>query len=127
MSCDDQPGDCRIEGRLRDLIDRGYRFIHRRDAEGGLLTVVGVRPHHSVVDVVRINAEDDAAATRIPGGEPDIFEPSVVLWHREGDARGVLDELLALPDRTEPAGGRPVQGCWVPGEGGRATWLAATR
>jgi hypothetical protein len=114
-----------VTKRLQDLVARGYRFIHRRDTDGRMLSVLGVRPHHTVVDVVHINGEDDVVATRIPGGEVDILEPSKVLWRRDGDARTVLDELLALPDAAETPEGRPVTGCWIRGEGGRATWVSA--
>lgn len=115
-----------IDSRLEAMIARGYRFIHQHDQDGRLVTVVGVRPHHTVVDVVHINGEDDVVATRLPGEEPDIFEPGIVLWRHAGDARNVLDELLALPDTTEAASGQPLRGCWVPSEGGRAMWMAAT-
>jgi hypothetical protein len=116
----------RVDSRLRDLIKRGYRFVHRRDADGSVHTVVGIRPHHTVVDIIRITGPDSAVATRIPGGEQDIFEPSVVLWRRAGPTGEVLEKLLTLPEKPEPAGRRPIQGCWVPGDGGRATWLTAT-
>ncbi|HET6503639.1 MAG TPA: hypothetical protein VFG87_23060 [Amycolatopsis sp.] len=116
----------RVDSRLRDLIKRGYRFVHRRDAEGNVHTVVGIRPHHTVVDIIRITDRDSAVATRIPGGEQDIFEPSVVLWRGAGPTGEVLEELLTLPEKPDPCGRRAIPGCWVPGEGGRATWLAAT-
>ncbi|HKS46235.1 MAG TPA: hypothetical protein VJT49_14210 [Amycolatopsis sp.] len=115
-----------MESRLQDLIDRGYRFIHPRDGEGRVIAVVGIRPHHSVVDVVRINAEDDVVASRMPGDEMDVLDPAKVLWRRAGRAEQVLDELLALPDQEDSAAGKTIHGCWVPGEGGMAKWMAAT-
>lgn len=110
---------------LQGLVARGYRFAYRRDTDGGVLSVLGVRPHHTVVDVVRINAEDDVGATRIPGDEVDILDPAKVLWRRDGDAHAVLDELLALPDTAGNPEGRAVTGCWIRGEGGRAIWVPA--
>lgn len=86
------------EARLRHLIDRGYRFLHPRDDEGAVVAVVGVRAHHTVVDVVRLDAEDDVTAVRVPAGEPDMFAPGKALWRSHGEACHVLDELLALPD-----------------------------
>jgi hypothetical protein len=116
-----------VDTRLLDLIDRGYRFLHPRDDEGSLVAVVGVRAHGSVVDVLCINAEDDAVATRVPGDEADVLAPRKMLWRCRGNAHEVLDELLALPDNYAAGGGRPTRGCWVPGEGGRAKWLSASR
>jgi hypothetical protein len=112
-----------IDDRLQDLIGRGYRFVHPRDAKGTVIAVVGVRAHDSVIDVVRLNAEDDVQATRMPGDEADILAPETVLWRTEGDADAVLDKLLALPDGGENAS-KPA-GCWVATSSGRATWLAA--
>ncbi|MFD2417881.1 hypothetical protein [Amycolatopsis pigmentata] len=114
-----------VTKRLQDLVARGYRFVHRTDAEGRVLSVLGIRPHHTVVDVVCLNAEDDVVATRVPGGEVDVLEPAKVLWRRDGDARTVLEDLLALPDSAEAPEGRPVAGCWIRTESGRATWVAA--
>jgi len=107
-----------------DLIDRGYRFIHPRDKAGSLVAVVGIRAHDSVVDVLRIDAEDDVTAFRVAGDEQDILNPGRMLWRCRGTAHAVLDELLALAD-DYAASGRKVTGCWVPGETGRAKWLAA--
>ncbi|OZM71479.1 hypothetical protein CFN78_20270 [Amycolatopsis antarctica] len=115
------------EARLRGLMDRGYSFVHPRDASGEVVAVVGVRAHGSVVDVVRLEAEDDVVAMRIPGGEPDILAPETVLWKESGSMVAVVDKVLALPDDEGPAetsSGK--QGCWVPGRPGRAKWLAAS-
>lgn len=114
-----------VTKRLQDLVARGYRFVHRKDNDGQVLSVLGIRPHHTVVDVVCLNAEDDVVATRMPGEEVDILEPAKVLWRRDGDARTVLEELLALPDSAEAPEGRPVTGCWIRSESGRATWVSA--
>lgn len=87
-----------VEARLMDLIDRGYRFMHPRDPDGSLLAVVGVRPHGNVVDIVRLDAENDATALRVPADEADPLTPSRVLWQCQGAADRVLDQLLGLPD-----------------------------
>jgi len=87
-----------IETGLAELIARGYQFVHPADENGQVLAVVGVRVHDDVVDVVRLNAEDDVEATRMPGSEDNIFEPERWLWRRQGDGVSVLTEILALPD-----------------------------
>jgi hypothetical protein len=87
-----------VETRLMDLIERGYRFIHPRDADGAVVAVVGVRPHGPVIDILRLDAENDATALRVPADEQDLLAPSRTLWHFHGPAGEVLDELLALPD-----------------------------
>jgi hypothetical protein len=116
------------EALLRELMSTGFQFIHPRDAEGGVVAVVGIRAHHNVVDVVRLHAEDDVVATRVPAGEVDILEPETVLWSTSGGVRDVLDRLLKLPEEhPQHAVGSPAEkGCWVPGRAGRAKWLAAT-
>jgi hypothetical protein len=116
-----------IEARLRDLIARGFQFVHPRDAEGELLAVVGVRAHHHVVDVLHLRAEDDVTALRVPGDEKNILEPSTALWRRTGEAVEVLDALLALTDAVpSEQSGAPANGCWVPAGPGRSRWLGAT-
>ena len=87
-----------IETGLQELVARGYQFVHPADENGEVLAVVGVRVHDEVVDVVRLNAEDDVVATRMPGTEDNIFEPERWLWRRRGDGATVLTEILALPD-----------------------------
>jgi hypothetical protein len=87
-----------IETGLQELVARGYQFVHPADEQGEVLAVVGVRVHDNVVDVVRLNAEDDVVATRMPGTEENIFEPERWLWRRHGDGTEVLREILALPD-----------------------------
>ncbi|MTD57250.1 hypothetical protein [Amycolatopsis pithecellobii] len=87
-----------VEARLTDLIDRGYRFIHPRDQDGTVVAVVGVRPHGTVVDILRLEGEDEATALRVPADEQDPLTPSQTLWRCHGAAGQVLDELLALPD-----------------------------
>ena len=116
--------DASVESRLLDLIDRGFQFVHPRDDDGSVVSVVGIRAHGTVVDVLQINAEDDVTAFRVSGDEQDIFNPRRTLWRRRGVAREVLDELLTLAD-DYAATGRQVRGCWVSGETGRAKWLAA--
>jgi len=113
-----------IEHGLQQLIARGYQFVHPTNELGEVQAVVGVRVHDNVVDVVRLNAEDDVEAARLPGAEQNIFAPSSTLWRSSGEAGQVLGEVLALPDRTSDAG-PAANGCWVPGRGGRSKWLAA--
>jgi hypothetical protein len=87
-----------IETGLQELVARGYQFVHPADESGEVLAVVGVRVHDDVVDVVRLNAEDDVMATRMPGTEENIFEPERWLWRRRGEGAQVLTEILSLPD-----------------------------
>ncbi|MEU8631307.1 hypothetical protein AB0C38_03995 [Amycolatopsis sp. NPDC048633] len=87
-----------IETGLQELVARGYQFVHPADERGEVLAVVGVRVHDDVVDVVRLNAEDDVEATRMPGTEENIFEPERWLWRRRGEGAQVLTEILSLPD-----------------------------
>ena len=87
-----------IETGLQQLVARGYQFVHPADERGEVLAVVGVRVHDDVVDVVRLNAEDDVVATRMPGTEENIFEPERWLWRRRGEGAQVLAEILSLPD-----------------------------
>ncbi|WP_020664001.1 hypothetical protein [Amycolatopsis benzoatilytica] len=113
-----------IERGLRQLIARGYQFVHPTNELGEVQAVVGVRVHDNVVDVVRLNAEDDVEAARLPGGEQNIFEPASTLWRSRGEAGQVIGEVLALPERHSDAV-PAANGCWVPGRGGRSKWLAA--
>ncbi|QFU94415.1 hypothetical protein [Amycolatopsis sp. YIM 10] len=120
------------ETGLRRLIDRGFQFVHPRSPEGEVLAVVGIRAHENVIDVVRLHAEDDVIATRMPGGEPDILAPRTTLWQVSGSVLTVIDQLLALPDQpaevavAAETGGQGGRGCWVPGRGGAAKWLPAS-
>lgn len=123
-----------LETGLQHLIERGFQFVHPRDANGEVLAVVGVRVHDGVVDVVRLHAADDVLATRIPCGE-DILEPTTVLWKASGSVQAVLEQVLALPEDHVPgaagndspgSGDAPVSGCWIPGSPGRAKWLQAS-
>jgi hypothetical protein len=115
-----------LEDRLQSLMTRGFQFVHPRGADGALVAVVGVRAHDDVIDVVRLNAEDDAEAMRIPGDEPDVLAPSTRLWSRSGDTFTVLDQLLGLPERTRGKLTAPSRGCWIPTSPGQAKWLAAS-
>ncbi|WP_037354007.1 hypothetical protein [Amycolatopsis orientalis] len=114
-----------IEQGLQQLIARGYQFVHPTDGSGEVQAVVGVRVHDNVVDVVRLNAEDDVEATRLPGDEQNIFAPASTLWRTRGEASQVLGEVLALPERPSAPVAASANGCWVPGRGGRSKWLAA--
>lgn len=123
-------------GRTPDLIDNttelllalirhGFRFIHPRDASGDLLAIQGVRVHHNVIDVVVLRSEDEAKAVRMPGDQLDILRPTTTLWRAAGQAHDVLAQLLDLPDDT-PALTTAADGCWVPTQAGRASWLPST-
>ncbi|CRK58931.1 hypothetical protein [Alloactinosynnema sp. L-07] len=120
------------ETYLRRLVARGYDFLHPRDAKGEIAAVVGVRAHNNVIDVIRLHAEDNAIASRLPSDAADVLNPSDVLWQRAGWATDVLRDLIALPDdRTPGAMSRPrgetsAAGCWIPTAPGRAKWLPAT-
>ncbi|MGX7824774.1 hypothetical protein ACTG9Q_06750 [Actinokineospora sp. 24-640] len=120
------------ESQLRALVRRGFEFLHPRDASGELTAVVGVRVHHDVIDVVRLRAEDDVEATRLPGETTDITRPAKILWQRAGRASDVLAALLDLPDDHTPGvidqscAASWARGCWVPTTPGRAKWLPAT-
>ncbi|PKV93310.1 hypothetical protein ATK30_4152 [Amycolatopsis echigonensis] len=115
-----------IERGLQQLIARGYRFVHQTDGSGEMQAVVGVRVHDNVVDVVRLNAEDDVEAARLPGNEQNIFAPTSTLWRSRGEASQVLGEVLALPERPPVTAAASANGCWIPGRGGRSKWLAAS-
>ncbi|QWF80870.1 hypothetical protein [Amycolatopsis sp. CA-230715] len=123
-----------LETGLQHLIERGFQFVHPRNADGEVLAVVGVRVHDGMVDVVRLHAADEVLATRIPAGE-DILEPATVLWQATGSVQAVLEQVLSLPEDHVPGaaedevpgrGDAPVNGCWVPGSPGRAKWLQAS-
>ncbi|MTD58063.1 hypothetical protein [Amycolatopsis pithecellobii] len=117
--------DGAVETRLMDLIDRGYRFIHPCDDDGNVVAVVGIRAHGSVIDVVRLNAEDDVVASRVPGDEENVLAPRKMLWRRRGAVGEVLNDLLALDDQYGADRARPRGGCWVTGRPGQSKWVAA--
>lgn len=121
------------ESALNRLITAGFRFVHPRDEHGDVVAVVGVRAHHTVIDVVRLEGADDVTATRMPGHESDVLRPGRSLWSRSGPLHAVVADLLALRDDEFPddvpvaaAATRKTRGCWVPGGGGRAKFLMAT-
>jgi hypothetical protein len=93
-SADPAPG---IDGLLRALVARGFRFIDPRDEHGEVVAVVGIRAHHSVVDVVELHGEDEALACRMPADE-DVLAPRRVFWREAGPADEVLAMMLATPD-----------------------------
>jgi len=118
-----------VVDQLRNLVARGFKFIHPRTDEGQLAAIVGVRAHHQVVDVVQVRTETDVVATRMPANEENVLAPKGVLWQTAGHASAVLAELLTLPDDAGPddVPAEPASGCWVPIQAGRSRWLAATR
>jgi len=101
-STDTLTPDLDFETGLQELISRGYQFVHPRDENGEVLEIVGIRMHDNVVDVVRLSAEDDVIAMRVPGSEENILKPRQVLWHSSGPVASVLAETLALPEDRTP-------------------------
>jgi hypothetical protein len=91
-----------IETGLQELIARGYRFIHPRDDNGEVLEIVGIRAHDDVVDVVRLSAEDDVYAMRVPGEDENILTPERVLWQATGSVGAVLAKMLNLREEHTP-------------------------
>jgi hypothetical protein len=89
------------EEQILELRRRGFQFIHPRDGDGEIVALVGVRAHHNVIDVVRLHAEDDVVASRVPS-DADILAPATVFWQQVGSACDVLSGLLALPDDRTP-------------------------
>jgi hypothetical protein len=120
-----------LDTGLRQLIARGYQFVHPRDAQGEVVEIVGIRVHDNVVDVVRLNAEDDVIAMRMPGDESDILSPQRVHWQQAGPVGDVLTQVLALPEDHTPGSlitpdSVPAHGCWVSSGRGGAKWLSAS-
>lgn len=114
------------EQRLRQLIARGFKFVHPRDESGDITAIVGVRPHHDVIDVVQLRTEDDAVALRMAGDTADVLAPAAHSWRSAGPAPRVLDDLLNLPDVTVESGHPPANnGCWLHTETNRAKWVPA--
>lgn len=114
-----------LTDRLNALIDKGYRFLHPRAADGSVTAVIGVRVHHDVVDLVRLHSEENATASRMPSNEDDILSPETVFWGSSGTAIDVIDALLRLPDPA-PSEQAYRTGCWVSYGNGKAGWLAAS-
>lgn len=114
-----------ITDSLQALMSRGYKFAQTRDSAGEVVTVVGVRAHHSVIDIVQLYGERDTSAVRIPGDEPDILFPRKVLWRASGIARDVIGKLLMLADPIADSVQSSVGGCWFPTRPGRSVWLAS--
>ncbi|MCI2424405.1 hypothetical protein MOQ72_44190 [Saccharopolyspora sp. K220] len=110
---------------LQALMARDFQFAHPRDANGGLVAVVGIRVHRGVFDILQLFGEHDADAARIPGDEADVLFPSKVLWRTTGSAREVINDLLALAEPV-PEVGAEAKGCWLPTHAGRSAWLAAS-
>lgn len=127
----------RALGQLRELVVRGFRFVHPRDSDGAVLAVVGVRPHGGVLDVIVLHSESDAKAMRLPGDEKDVLDPRNVLWETTGPAPDVLAELLSFSETQVPgwarnesadvtSDGAPSTGCWIPVAPGATRWLMST-
>ncbi len=112
--------------QLRQLVTRGFRFVHPTDGDGEIAAVVGVRVHSGVIDVVELRDENDVHAMRMPGDETDVLAPRKVLWQTSGYVSTVLGAMLALPDDySVPSRKGENSGCWVPVRPGAAKWLAA--
>jgi hypothetical protein len=119
--------------QLRELVDRGFRFLHPTDSNGAVIAVVGIRAHDNVIDVVVLRTETEAKAARMPGNERDILAPATTLWQAAGRASVVLGKLSALPDDYAPHGSMPAvdseipgpaSGCWIPVRPGNTKWVA---
>lgn len=114
------------EDQLRQLVTRGFRFVHPTDGDGEIAAVVGVRVHNDVIDVVTLHDENDVHAMRMPGNETDVLAPRTVLWQTSGYVSTVLGAMLALPDDySAPSRKGEKSGCWVPVRPGAAKWLTA--
>ena len=105
-------------------MDRGFQFLHPRNADGAVICVVGLRAHHDVVDLVQLYGEQDAQAARVPADEQDVFAPNVVLWRQTGSTCEVIDAMLALPDPRPEEQADCQKGCWVPVSPGQSKWLS---
>ncbi|HVV22726.1 MAG TPA: hypothetical protein VHF06_25040 [Pseudonocardiaceae bacterium] len=115
-----------IAEKLRELMARGYRFVHPRNTDGHVVAVTGIRAHHDVVDVFQLYGEHAANAARMPRTEQDVLSPRCVLWRSSGTAADVIDDLLDLAEPTPAPVSSKAGGCWVQTRPGRATWLSAT-
>lgn len=91
-----------VDAGLRELVARGFQFMQPQDEHGEIVALVGVRGHDNVIDVVRLQDEDNAVATRMPGSEENVLAPSAVTWESTGSAYDVIEELLRLPDDRTP-------------------------
>lgn len=112
-----------ITDSLQALMARGFTFAHTYGAAGEVVTVVGVRAHHDVIDIVQLYGERDTTAVRIPGTEPDILFPRTVLWRSSGVACEVIGALLALADPRPDTVDSTTHGCWLPTRPGRSAWV----
>lgn len=91
-----------VDARLRQLVAKGFQFMQSSDDSGEIASLVGVRGHDQVIDVIQLEAEDHVVATRVPGDEENVLSPSTVSWRSSGEACAVIDELLGLPDDRTP-------------------------
>ena len=124
------PAHSPIADRLRHLRARDFHFAQTRDTAGTIVALIGVRAHHSVIDIVHLYGEHDATGVRIPATEPDILSPRTTLWRTTGTATEVIDQLLTLPDPDTPlpprhTGSAPA-GCWLPVRPGHRIWIPTT-
>src|SRR5437588_11384892 len=87
-----------IDEHLLGLRSRGFTFAANRDEDGNIDSLVAVRVHHDLIDIVELYGEDDVRAMRMPGTEPDVMHPRTVLWRASGPAHRVLEALLGLAD-----------------------------
>ncbi len=88
----------RVDHGLLALRSLGFQFATNRDSGGVIVAVTGFRPHHGVMDIVRLYGEQDADAIRVPGDEPDVLFPRITIWRTTGAAKDVIDNLLGLAD-----------------------------
>jgi hypothetical protein len=98
---------------LRALRQRSWAFDPRFAADGPFARIKGIRIWHlsGCVDVLRINGQTDAEATRCD-------HTNTLLWQGKGTAAHVLKKLLELPAPNDPRAPRPARasgpGLWTP-------------
>jgi hypothetical protein len=115
-----------ITQRLQALRALNFRFATNRDTTGMIVALIGVHVHHGVIDIITIYGEHDADATRIPDTEMNILFPRTTLWRTTGSTNHVIDNLLGLPTPVHAVPHTPHHnGCWIPTNPGRLTWLTA--
>lgn len=96
-----------ISSRLNAMRAKRFEFVADHDADGIVVALMGVRVHHSVIDIFQLYGEDDATATRLRGIERNIRLVRTILWHTRGSATSVIDDLLDLSDTDTVRTGQP--------------------
>lgn len=76
--------------------------MQSHDDSGEIAALIGVRGHDNVIDVLRLEGEDSAAAMRMPADEENVLAPASTTWRYTGNAHEAIEELLDLPDDRTP-------------------------